>query len=343
MHGRLGCVTCHAGNSEATTKEAAHQGFIAQPSKDADKACGTCHGDKVKTAATSLHATQNGYWTYLQAVGADVKSPVIRHAFEKNCAECHTTCGQCHVSRPAFSGGGFVAGHAFKKSGTMKDTCVLCHGARIGDEFLGNYDFIPGDVHASKANMDCHACHKGASVHGDGTVRANMFERPEATCVKCHERTLSDGKITQHVVHKGKLACQVCHAVAYKNCKNCHVGTDAKGLPFRTLDPSWLDFKIGRNPAKTAERPYEYVVVRHVPTNADLFKAYGVVFPNPNAVSSWRPTTPHNIQRKTVQNASCDACHGNAKLFLTSDKVDPNELEANRNVIVDKVPTKRGP
>ena len=59
---------------------------------------------------------------------------------------------------------------------------------------------------------------------------------------------------------------------------------------------------------------------------------------NFDALSTWRYATPHNIQRQTPQNASCDACHGNEALFLTADKVAPEELNANLPVIVDQIP-----
>jgi hypothetical protein len=49
-------------------------------------------------------------------------------------------------------------------------------------------------------------------------------------------------------------------------------------------------------------------------------------------------TTPHNIQRNTPQTETCDACHGNEAIFLTADKVYPEELEANLPVIVDEIP-----
>lgn len=339
-HGKLGCVFCHQGNGATSDKTAAHQGLIAEPSAQPEKNCQFCHSQQVQHYKTNLHVNQNGYWTYFKTVGADVNSPVLREAFNNHCAECHATCGQCHISRPAFTGGGFLAGHSASKNAPVKETCTACHGARIGDEFFGNYDFIPADVHQSKLKMTCMSCHKPASVHGDGQVRATMWDKPTVTCEACHKDTMSNPNILQHTLHKDKLSCQVCHSVAYKNCANCHTGKDAKGLPFRTLDPSWLDFKIGRNPNKTAERPYNYIVVRHVPANADLFKGYGIIFPNP--VPSWQMTTPHNIQRKTSQNASCDACHGNAKIFLTVDAVKPEEREVNRSVIVDRVPAKTG-
>ncbi|MCP4427133.1 MAG: hypothetical protein GY803_21815, partial [Chloroflexi bacterium] len=48
--------------------------------------------------------------------------------------------------------------------------------------------------------------------------------------------------------------------------------------------------------------------------------------------------TPLRIQRETPQTESCDACHGNADLFLTIDDIYPEEVEANWGVIVQTVP-----
>ncbi|MCP4424932.1 MAG: hypothetical protein GY803_10595, partial [Chloroflexi bacterium] len=42
--------------------------------------------------------------------------------------------------------------------------------------------------------------------------------------------------------------------------------------------------------------------------------------------------TPLRIQRETPQTESCDACHGNADLFLTIDDIYPEEVEANWGV-----------
>ncbi len=342
-HGKLGCVACHGGDAQAAQKDGAHKNVIRDPSADPEKSCGACHTQIAKNAAGSLHTTQSGYWTFLKAVGTDPNSAVVKEAFNNHCADCHTTCGECHVSRPAYTGGGLLAGHTIKKVASLSDTCNACHGARVGDEYRGSYDGIDGDTHWTKQGMACNRCHKEVSLHGDGQARTSMYDKPETTCLDCHKTTMTETKIAQHTLHKDKLSCQVCHAAGeYKNCANCHVGKDAKGLPYRTLDPSWMDFKIGKNPTKTAERPYDYVLVRHVPTNADLFAGYGVTLSNLNAISSWRPTTPHSIQRKTKQNASCDSCHGNAALFLTADKVKPEERSANKSVIVDMTPPKMG-
>ena len=46
----------------------------------------------------------------------------------------------------------------------------------------------------------------------------------------------------------------------------------------------------------------------------------------------------HNTQRITAQNQQCNNCHGQMDLFLTAQDVDPDELEANRDVVVRDVP-----
>ena len=76
-----------------------------------------------------------------------------------------------------------------------------------------------------------------------------------------------------------------------------------------------------------------------VPAAADNFAFYGEnLQPNFNKLPTWAYATPHNIQRKTAQNESCTTCHSKPNLFLTADKVAKNELEANKSVIVDKLP-----
>jgi thiosulfate/3-mercaptopyruvate sulfurtransferase len=143
-----------------------------------------------------------------------------------------------------------------------------------------------------------------------------------------------------HKEHGGDLSCQVCHSISYKSCDGCHVAiSETTGNPFFATDGDYLSFKIGRNPLQSYDRPYEFVTLRHVPVAADSFAFYGDnLLPNISALPTWTYTTPHNIQRETPQTESCDACHGNADLFLMIDDVYPEELEANLSVIIDTIP-----
>jgi hypothetical protein len=47
------------------------------------------------------------------------------------------------------------------------------------------------------------------------------------------------------------------------------------------------------------------------------------------------------MQKNTPQNATCNSCHGQEDLFLTEDDVAPETLEANRSVIVTRIPPTR--
>jgi thiosulfate/3-mercaptopyruvate sulfurtransferase len=83
--------------------------------------------------------------------------------------------------------------------------------------------------------------------------------------------------------------------------------------------------------------------VRHVPIVRDSFAYYGEnLLPNFDALPTWKYATPHNIQRNTPQTETCNSCHGNAEFFLTADDVLPEELEANKDVIVEEVPPAMG-
>jgi thiosulfate/3-mercaptopyruvate sulfurtransferase len=111
------------------------------------------------------------------------------------------------------------------------------------------------------------------------------------------------------------------------------------GIAYFKTDESQMMFKIGRNPLQSDDRPWEFVPVRHVPIDPDSFDYYGEnLLPNFDALPTWKYATPHNIQRITPQNENCNACHGNAEFFLTAEDVEPDEIEANKNVIVEELP-----
>jgi len=265
----------------------------------------------------------------------------LDQAFNNHCGNCHTTCGQCHVSRPEEAGGGLVSNHKFLKIPSMQYNCTACHGSRVGDEYLGNNQGVPADVHWTKGAMTCTKCH-GEELHGSGQTVDHRYVNPNAAkCDDCHQKVWTDN-IRQHEQHLSDLSCYVCHSVTYSNCYNCHVAKDEKGLVYRTSDPTEMQFKIGLNPLRSADNPYKYVVVRHAPISPDSFDYYGKnLLPNFNALPTWKYATPHNIQRNTPQNASCNACHGQRALFLTEESVKPDEREANKGVIVKEIPSGR--
>jgi hypothetical protein len=344
-HGKLECEACHAG-VQSSDKLTAHTGLVARPSSSPQDICGACHVEITTTYQKSLHSTQDGYWTVLNARSTPENHPALNEMFGNHCAGCHTTCGDCHISQPHHVGGGFLNGHLFEKTPPMTRTCTACHGSRVGNEYLGKHEDLPGDVHFRKARMNCVSCHSGQELHmparglnGEDTHRYAGAQSP--SCETCHiDIGAAVDPNEMHQMHTGDLSCQVCHSITYTSCDGCHVAiSDKTGNPYYRTESTYFTFLIGRNTRQSPERPYAYVPVRHVPAARDAYSFYGEnLLPNFDNWPTWAYATPHNIQLKTPQTASCSACHGNEAIFLTADKVAPDELAANQPVIVQSVP-----
>ena len=356
VHGHIACTDCHGG-VQSTDKDTAHTDMVARPSEGDPNACTACHADVTQVFATSLHSTLRGYHTVLEARSIPENHPALQTVIDNHCYRCHTSCGDCHVGQPASVGGGLFDGHNFVRTPPMTRSCTACHGSRVGNEYLGKNEGLPGDVHFREGRMNCVDCHTSHELHGQESncdqchtaIDTAQVPPPDhrydglqsPTCQSCHPNTtLGNDNIEMHTVHGADLQCQVCHSVAYSSCDGCHVAlSEATGAPYFETQGTYQTFLIGRNPLRSFDRPYEYVVVRHIPVAPTSFEFYGAdLLPNFNALTNWAYATPHNIQLNTPQTESCNACHGNADLFLTADKVNPAELDANLPVIVLEVP-----
>jgi hypothetical protein len=349
LHGEIACEACHNGNPKDPDWQTAHNGVVRDPTfPNADKVCGQCHVNIASTARNSLHYTLAPIGKVIKARAnkkdKGVFKKVCRYG-EKHCSACHASCGQCHVSRPDYVGGGFLAGHKFQKRPCMNIVCASCHGGRVHAEFTGGNKGYPPDVHYEKGLMECMDCHTGKEMHSDATGVDSRFDLPERPrCNMCHPDAVSEKPETEsHTIHRDKVSCQVCHALASRSCFNCHVGMDKEGISYFCSDKTEMVFKIGLNPKITKERPYNYVVLRHPPADPRLFDFYvknGLSdFDN---LPTWKLATPHNIQRVTPQNKACNNCHGNAALFLQKKDVSDREQKANARVIVPEARIPKG-
>ncbi len=150
------CITCHGGVSGAKGMEA-HEGVVREP--DSVAKCAACHSEMVLADQSSLHTNLTGYLTVLTARSAPDKMPQLEEMMGNHCTTCHTSCGQCHVSRPTNLGGGLSAGHEFKQIPPMNLTCTGCHGSRIENEYKGKNEGVRADVHWIKGGMPCSDCH----------------------------------------------------------------------------------------------------------------------------------------------------------------------------------------
>lgn len=352
VHGLIGCVGCHGGQQSAE-KDAAHAGLVVNPSVDAGGVCSQCHPHITAAAKTSLHNNLTGYTTLLERRGASPHS--VEEILNTSCTACHTSCADCHISQPGVVGGGLIAGHNFEAQPSMERNCTACHSAQVGAEFLGKHRGLEADVHYRQGGLECTACHSGDNMHGQPENCTACHPGPESaqlpppshryagvqepSCESCHvSAATKQDDVMMHKLHGSKLACQVCHAVEYANWDGASFAENANG-DAQLQSEMTLAFLIGRNPLQTNARPYEYVTVRHAPISTTTFDYFEEnLLAAFSRVETWQYATPHNIQRITPQNQSCNYCHGNTEIFLTADKVAPEELEANRNVIVEQIP-----
>jgi len=339
VHAQAGCIACHGGVSDTDVKEDAHEGMVAKVSADPEKACGSCHVGVVDQVRDGIHRMQWGYQEVMGERGLDFTKPDAVTAYTTHCTSCHADCGDCHISRPSALDGGLLSKHKVKRVGNVNYTCGGCHGARVSDEYKGKHEGIPADVHWEKQGMPCTTCHSMEEYH-EGAHGTRYSDAPNPACTDCHETVKPGDGILEHAIHMQKVACQVCHSVGeYKSCYNCHTGRDDKNIPYFTTDESQMTFKIGHNPAKNEDRPWDWVLVRHAPATPGLFDYYGDnLLPDFDSVPTWKYTTPHNMRRITPQNESCNNCHGQDDLFLLAKDVDPAERAANSAVIVEKAP-----
>ncbi len=345
-HGEIACVDCHGGNAAANDKKAAHADLDPYPAANNPEAtCGECHEEIVATAKNSLHTTLSTFITVLQARSDMNKWPEIDEARKNHCAACHTNnCGSCHVSRPKSAKKGFINGHIFQKRSDPFNQCTACHGSRVGNEYYGMRG--QGDVHVSKYDMDCVACHEAEEMHAAAPegLPGRYHLKEIVACTDCHQN-LQYGSVRDHSIHIGKVQCQVCHSQTYVNCYSCHVGKDEQGLGYFQNEREVEGMKIGLNYDKDApEASYNYMLVRHEPSDLEVFDFYVKdAFTNFDKVPTWKRASPHNIQRKTWQTANCNNCHGNRDLFLSEDDLLDYENKANASVVVpdNKIPTAR--
>ncbi len=310
--GAAGCVQCHA-------------------DEDWTSSCDACHGGIADATAGSLHTN---LWGEKKAIedrcGCTFEGGGFEDLYDQKCGGCHTTCGQCHVSRPSSVEGGFpkfggiiYSGHRFNRTPDMTENCTACHGSRVGTDFLGQIEGNLQDTHRSRG-FNCSSCHTAGELHGDGGGPGGQYEHRYQVesmprCEDCHGALPANDYHDAHVngfADGANLQCQVCHSQPYKNCTNCHNLVADPTTDKYDIEPSRVQFKIAQNPSPYRTE-YDYVVVRHTPIDPDTYADWGLALPNYLDKTTWQYSSPHNILRWTAQttppegSSSCSAsCHG---------------------------------
>jgi len=315
-HYNIGCTACHGGVDQVDDKTLAHSGdFVAHPSTNYQQTCGSCHEDAAKNFGNSIH---NGYGQ-MRAValrsgysGSDDFDKLPQHQIEgynKNCATCHGTCGNCHVVRPPIAGGGLAAGHNFTKTPDMLKTCVSCHTSRGGHAYLGVASGTVPDAHLTKLQFTCLDCHTGQEMHGeDEKLEQRYASKLMPKCLDCHQNTQKNN--VYHMMHIDDFNCQVCHSQDYNNCGSCHVHGDGARIP------AYLDFKIAMNTLPGLRPGFRLTTVRRTLAAPDNWEEYGVdEYAAFHTKPTYNYTSPHNILRWTSRTTRLDgqnctaSCH----------------------------------
>lgn len=315
-HYKVGCVGCHNGTDKTDDKVVAHSGnFLKHPSAEYSTKCSTCHDEITKNFVTSIHngtgqmrkvAMRSG----LSGASEFNKLPAShKEGYSKNCATCHGTCGNCHVSRPLSGGGGLANGHSFTKTPDMVNVCVTCHISRGGHAYLGIGSGTQPDVHFSSMNYKCTECHTGAELHGDGKPVDQRYAYSKLPqCTQCHTKVMTSN--TWHLMHADDFNCQVCHSQNYNNCGSCHVHGEGARVP------SYMGYKIALNPIPDVKKDFKYALVRRTLAAPDNWKEYGVAnYSNFEAFPTYNFTTPHNILRWTSRTkVTVGTCYSNCHI-----------------------------
>ncbi len=315
-HYQIGCVGCHNGTDNLGDKELAHSGdFISHPSVFYEEKCGTCHEAIAANFKTSLHqgTGQKRKVTIRSGLSGPADFDQLPahqiEGYNANCATCHGSCGNCHIVRPPIGGGGLAKGHEFTKTPDMINVCVTCHVSRGGHAYLGVASGTKPDAHLTKAGYKCIDCHSSIELHGDGNPVDQRYAYSKLPkCTTCH--TSIDKSNTYHSAHYEDFNCQVCHSQNYNNCGSCHIHGEGARVP------SYIGFKIAKNPIPDIKKKYEFTLVRRTLAAPDNWEKYDVAdYANFDAFPTYNYTSPHNIMKWTsrtevADGASCSSsCH----------------------------------
>jgi len=329
VHYGIGCTGCHNGNGETGDKTLAHSGdWISHPSTAYQEKCGSCHQEITDLFPSSLH---NGTGQKRKVAmrsglsGADDFDQLpgnMVQGYNNNCAQCHGTCGNCHLVRPPIAGGGLAKGHDFTKTPDMLNVCVSCHVSRGGHAYLGVAAGTEPDAHLDNMGFDCLSCHDGHEMHGDGNPVERRYayaELPE--CETCHPNLATSNDY--HSYHYNDFNCHVCHSQDYNNCGSCHVNGAGARIP------AYMDFKIAGNPIPDLKTGYDLVLVRRTLAAPDNWKEYGVeTYADFDVLPTYNYTTPHNLLKWTdrTEVSEGEACSSNCHIRKEGDSLINKEL-----------------
>ncbi len=250
-----GCVVCHGGNPNATTKKAAHSGrFYADPGSPwiNENTCGLCHQQEVKAQWQSLMMTEAGK---IQGVAWSAGGLTGYHAHwanynVKNPSDPHARLGTeayrvykeklKQLEPQAFPDSMVqvpnapadpheVVKHPRKAAFTyIRQECQRCHLAVRGRQARGDY-----------RGMGCSACHIPYSNEG-------LYEGNDPTIPKDKPGHLLVHRIQSTRKAKVTVNGHTYSGIPVETCTTCHdrgkrIGVSFQGLMESAYESPWGD------------------------------------------------------------------------------------------------------
>lgn len=239
-HG-LSCEVCHGGNSNKSTKQAAHAGFVANPAspQHMQGICGSCHINEAISAAQSSHFTliheiQKTWKAFfpdeemdlngLQRVAASPSEPMtprrlVADMLVRRCLRCHPyTSGDSYAMTRRNTG--CAACHKIHASSTKRvqdEHCLSCHYANfVGWDYYGRFEKdYEEDYRAPLEQGRISLRPYGIEWH---EMTPDVHKRAGLSCTDCHAL----GPCQEQNGQKRRLECVDCHMSVASDADDKH-------------------------------------------------------------------------------------------------------------------------
>ncbi len=275
---KIGCTSCHLGNSTATDKDESHENMVLIPGNlsNADRTCGTCHASELHKIKHSLMTTNSGLVAVDKFVFGEADSPdeyyhIKDLKFTDADKHLRDLCANCHLGAEKKEYGAITQ---LSRGGG----CNACHlnYSKKATADLENYKDFGGKelpkVHPSTdifvKDEHCFGCHSRSSRISTNYMgwHETLLEEEDLIDKRNH-KTFEDGRIYSYqgedVHHAKGMLCIDCHSshevmgdgkdylhqekAVTLTCADCHFKDKPNTLTYKELDTESLLVFLHRN------------------------------------------------------------------------------------------------
>ncbi len=338
----IGCVSCHLGDANETSKEKAHKNMVLIPGNlsDADRTCGKCHPDELNKIKHSLMTTNSGIVAVDKFIFGETDSP--DHYFDIreiqfSAADQHLRdlCANCHLGAEKSEFGKITQ----LSRGGGCNACHLNYSDKANselEEYLKSGKINLPTVHPSTdvfmSNVHCFGCHSRSSrisTNYEGWHETLLDK--EDIVNKDGFKVFEDERVYSYegedVHHAAGLLCIDCHSshevmgdsqdylhaekAVSLSCADCHFKDNPNTITYDALDAEsslvflHRDYKHVDKRILVVKKDGHPLVNTYVDENDDVFligKKDGKIHPVKRQSDVCSRDHAH-------QSISCSACH----------------------------------